>query len=439
MNRIASFFKKNYKTFVFCAIFLIICFLYNINNQELNNFLKRGIVLEYSISLNEKIEKTKIENKLANLNIKYSLIENIQNENSYYYDKDNNKVANALYISLPILAKNDKLEAINQISDYIFDNYKSSKLLNIKTLNDNYHKPFSTFMKFFTVFIISLFIWLMGFHMFSEDKMFLKNMVENIKNFFTNKKNDFIEFIKKTKQNGIGYFLKTIFFDEAKEDENGNKKEVDMTKEIIGTIIFVLASVILIRYFIGELRWIPSGSMRPTILERDRVFVEKLDFPKKEIKRGDILVFYPPETQLKNDLVSIFSRLSGIFCKDIAYIKRAIGMPNDKLEIKYDNLKGQYRVYINDVALNEPYIISKSEWTPCNDKMHCGPFVIPQGHYFMMGDNRGNSQDSRFWGTLPEERVIGRANFMFWPISRINVLNDKYINLYSKKQNGKFI
>ena len=128
MNRIASFFKKNYKTFVFCAIFLIICFLYNINNQELNNFLKRGIVLEYSISLNEKIEKTKIENKLANLNIKYALIENIQNENSYYYDKDNNKVANALYISLPILAKNDKLEAINQISDYIFDNYKSSKL-----------------------------------------------------------------------------------------------------------------------------------------------------------------------------------------------------------------------------------------------------------------------------------------------------------------------
>lgn len=438
MNRIKSFFEKNFKAIVFCIIFIIICFLYNINNQELNYFLKRGIVLEYSISLNEKIDKVKIENKLADLNIKYAYIQDIQNEDSHYFDKDNNRVQNALYISLPILAKNNKKDLINQISDYIFDNYKSSKLLNVKTMSDNYHKPFNAFMKFFVVFIISLFAWVMGFHLFSSDKMFLKNLIENIKSFLANKKNDFLEFIKKTKEKGVGYFFKTLLFDEAK-DENGNEKEVDMTKEIVGTIVFVLISVILIRYFLGELRWIPSGSMRPTILEKDRVFVEKLDFPKKEIKRGDILVFYPPEVVLKNDIISVFSRLSGIFCKDIAYIKRAIGMPNDKFEIKYDEIKNQYRVYINDVALNEPYVISKSEWTPCNEKMHCGPFIIPQGHYFMMGDNRGNSQDSRFWGFLDEKRIIGRANFMFWPISRINILNDKYIELHSKKEGKKYI
>jgi len=438
LNRIANFFNKNYKTLVFCAIFLIVCFLYNINNQELNNFLKRGIVLEYSIPLNQKIDKEKIEKKLADLDIKYALVNNIQNEKSYYYDKDNNKVVNALYILLPYLADNSKKELFNQISDYVFDNYKSSKLLNVKTLNDNYHKPFGAFIKFLSVLIVSFFVWIMFFYLLCREKDIFKNIIKNIKIFIVAKKDAFVEFIKKTKEKGVGYFFKVILFDETK-DENGNEKEVDMTKEIVGTIVFVLVSVILIRYFLGELRWIPSGSMRPTILEKDRVFVEKLDFPKKEIKRGDILVFYPPEVVLKNDVISVFSRLSGIFCKDIAYIKRAIGMPNDKFEIKYDEIKNQYRVFINDVALNEPYVISKSEWSPCNEKMYCGPFIIPNGHYFMMGDNRGNSQDSRFWGFLDEKRIIGRANFMFWPISRINILNDKYIELHSKKEDEKYI
>ena len=126
-------------------------------------------------------------------------------------------------------------------------------------------------------------------------------------------------------------------------------------------------------------------------------------------------------------------------CKDIAFIKRAVGMPNDKFEVKYNQKTDEFQVYINDEPLSEPYIISKDGWTPCSENMFCGPFVIPEGHYFMMGDNRGNSQDSRFWGTLPKERIIGRANFMFWPIPRINILTDKYIELYSKKENGKFI
>jgi signal peptidase I len=181
--------------------------------------------------------------------------------------------------------------------------------------------------------------------------------------------------------------------------------------------------------------------MRPTILERDRVFVEKLNYPtKKEIKRGDIIVFYPPEARLLNTPWSIFTRLSGIMCKDIAFIKRVIGMPNDKFEIKYNNISDEYRVYINDKPLNEPYVQSKSDWTPCNEFMFCGPFVIPEGKYFMMGDNRGNSKDSRFWGFLDEERIIGRANFMFWPVSRINKLNDKYVILKkNKKQSEKYI
>jgi signal peptidase I len=68
--------------------------------------------------------------------------------------------------------------------------------------------------------------------------------------------------------------------------------------------------------------------------------------------------------------------------------------------------------------------------------MYCGPFIVPQGHYFMMGDNKGNSQDSRFWGFLDENRIIGRANFMFYPLSRINFLKDKYLEL-NKNKNEK--
>ena len=70
--------------------------------------------------------------------------------------------------------------------------------------------------------------------------------------------------------------------------------------------------------------------------------------------------------------------------------------------------------------------------------MHCGPFVIPEDNYFMMGDNRDNSQDSRFWGFLDSNRIIGRANFMFYPIKRINVLKDKYINLHKEKMFSKY-
>ena len=202
------------------------------------------------------------------------------------------------------------------------------------------------------------------------------------------------------------------------------------TLETIDTIVFVVVAVILIRFFIAELRWIPSGSMNPTLVVNDRIVVEKISklptlfndhkFENKP-NRGDVMIFYPPFVQLKTDPVSVFKRLTGFFCKDIAYIKRVIGLPGEKIEIKEIG-GGAYRVFINDVPLEEEYILSEYDYHKCNQNMFCGPFVIPEGNYFMMGDNRGNSQDSRFWGTLPEERFIGRAVFVFWPLNHINVI-----------------
>ncbi|MBR5303773.1 MAG: signal peptidase I [Candidatus Gastranaerophilales bacterium] len=419
MEKIKIIFAKKIKLIIFLIVFVLICIIYNQNNQTLNYFLKRGVILEYSVK-NVNVEK--LENKIADLGVKYS---SCKQEDDIFY------------LALPVKIDNQK-ELINNISSYIFEIYPNSKLNDIKTLNNNYHKPYNSFLKFLGVFSVSLFVWIILLYLILDDKNFVKKAKEALVFWFENKKEEFFEFIKKTKERGFVYFLKKILFDEVK-DENGNEKEIDFTREIISTILFVIVCVIVIRFFIGELRWIPSGSMRYTILEKDRVFVEKLDFPKKEIKRGDILVFYPPEVQLRNDIFSIFSRLSGIMCKDMAFIKRVVGMPNDKFEVKYNGKLDEYKVYINDEPLEEPYIASKTDWTPCQDNMFCGPFIIPEGHYFMMGDNRGNSQDSRFWGTLPKERIIGRANFMFWPISRINVMTDKYIELYSKKQNGEFI
>ena len=208
-----------------------------------------------------------------------------------------------------------------------------------------------------------------------------------------------------------------------KKEEIIEKSTKSALREIFETVVFVLVAVILIRFFVGELRWIPSSSMYPTLIEGDRIFVEKVTKPFRAPKRGDVIVFYPPDETLKTDFLSVMARLTGILCKDVAYIKRIVGLPNDKLEIKKEN--DNFYVYINDKKEIEPYVLSETDWIDCRDDMYCGPFQIPDGQYFMMGDNRGNSQDSRFWGFLPEKNIIGRAVFKFWPIPRMGLIKYK--------------
>ena len=140
----------------------------------------------------------------------------------------------------------------------------------------------------------------------------------------------------------------------AKIKEQYNKIN-PMVRETIETVVFVIVMLIIIRFFIGEIRWIPSGSMRPTLIEGDRIVVERYSRFFTTPKRGDIMVFYPPFETLKNTPLKLFSRLTGFFCKDIAYIKRVVGMPGDTVEIKPE-LSGKYTVYINDKPFDEPYI-----------------------------------------------------------------------------------
>ena len=194
-------------------------------------------------------------------------------------------------------------------------------------------------------------------------------------------------------------------------------------KESVETIVFVVVMVIIIRFFIAEIRWIPSASMHPTLIEGDRVVVERMTRFFTSPNRGDIMVFYPPGEQLKTNPLAIFARLTGFFCKDIAYIKRVVGIPGDTYEIK-KGFNGEYHVFINGEPLNEPYVLNNKDYIPCIDNMYCGPAEIPEGQYLMLGDNRGNSQDSRFWGLLPKERFIGRAKILFFPFNRIKYFNN---------------
>ncbi|MBR1942527.1 signal peptidase I [bacterium] len=193
-------------------------------------------------------------------------------------------------------------------------------------------------------------------------------------------------------------------------------------KETVETAVFVVVMVIIIKFFFGEIRWIPSGSMHPTLVEQDRIIVERVSRFYREPQRGDILVFYPPMVKLEATPLKVFERLTGFFCSDIAFIKRVVGLPGDKVEIKKSKEDGAFTVFINDKPLDEPYIKSKYDYNDCTQAMHCGPMIVPEGEYFMMGDNRGNSQDSRYWGFLPKERIIGRAITLIWPLTRIKNL-----------------
>lgn len=260
-----------------------------------------------------------------------------------------------------------------------------------------------------------------GFVQFGKDIRYLFS-VEILKDI----KKDLIEFAHFLKDIVTLKFLKD-FFNRKKEPltkerfiKEGKKFKAGLI-DIVETVVFVIVAVTIIRFFVGEIRWIPSGSMKPTLLEGDRIVVERFSRFHSTPQRGDIMVFYPPFEELKNTPGKLFARLTGFFCKDIAYIKRVVGMPGDKYEIKADEY-GKYTVYINDEPLDEPYIKSPYDYTSCTEAMFCGPAVIPEKQYLMLGDNRGNSQDGRYWGLLPEDRFIGKAVYLFWPFSRIKSL-----------------
>ncbi|SFK74742.1 signal peptidase I Serine peptidase. MEROPS family S26A [Lachnospiraceae bacterium KH1T2] len=150
-------------------------------------------------------------------------------------------------------------------------------------------------------------------------------------------------------------------------------------------VIAVIAALIIDNFIIVNAK-IPSASMEQTIMTGDRVIGFRGAYLFSDPQRGDIVIFKYPDDE------------------SILYIKRIIGMPGDEVEIK-DNV-----VYINGERYNEDYISGGTSGD-------FGPYKVPEGHYFMLGDNRNNSADSRYWNNtyLAKEKIVGKAVFRYWP------------------------
>lgn len=163
--------------------------------------------------------------------------------------------------------------------------------------------------------------------------------------------------------------------------------------DIIQSFVISLVAYILIFHFVAQPQRVVSVSMLPTFVEGDRLIVEKVSYRFGDPARGHVVVFRYPENE------------------DIILIKRIIGLPGETITIR------EGAVYINETRIEEAYtkdqIATNAGSTIEEDK----PFVIPANEYVVMGDNRTQSGDSRIWGTVSIQNIIGKAFFRFWPIN----------------------
>ena len=182
-------------------------------------------------------------------------------------------------------------------------------------------------------------------------------------------------------------------------------------KELPVLILVSIVVAIVIKTFFFQAFYIPSASMVPTLEVNDRVLVNKLSYQFGAIERGDILVFDSPEAvdverSLAQRVVRRVGEATGLVSPDTVLIKRVIGLPGEVVEVR-DN-----QVYVNDSPIAEPYL---AEGVTTRDM---DPVIVPADHVFMMGDNRNQSRDSRVFGPINRDDVVGRAFVRVWPVSR---------------------
>ena len=189
------------------------------------------------------------------------------------------------------------------------------------------------------------------------------------------------------------------------------------TKPIIETgllIVFAVVIAIVVRMFLLQLFYIPSSSMEPYLQIDDNIFVNKMAYDFHDVERGDVVVLKAPESITQNDPE----------IKDL--VKRVIGLPGEVVEGRCENEAESciVKVYVTKPGskpklLNEPYLsidLKYSVYKPFE------PISVPSNSVLLLGDNRGNSQDGRFFGPVNTNDIIGRAFLRIWPLGRAGLL-----------------
>lgn len=182
------------------------------------------------------------------------------------------------------------------------------------------------------------------------------------------------------------------FEQEIREVKETKSSKKSFLRETVESILIAAILAVIIRFFIIEPFYIPSGSMEPTLQVNDRIVVSKVSYYFEDPERGDVVVFKYPKDTSRN------------------FVKRLIGKPGETIELKGGNL------YINGEFVPEGYLPVDLVYSDY------GPVVVPPDNYFMLGDNRNNSEDSRFWGFMNKDLIIGKAIIIYWPIDRIGLI-----------------
>ncbi|HSZ15065.1 MAG TPA: signal peptidase I [Solirubrobacteraceae bacterium] len=207
-----------------------------------------------------------------------------------------------------------------------------------------------------------------------------------------------------------------------------------MRRHALGSIvelIFVLAVAVGIAFgiqaFIVKPYRIPSGSMEPTLEIGQRVLVNRIGMHFGGPHVGEIAVFHPPATAEQQECGPVAHSVTpgGAACAQpvpnegsVTYVKRIVAGPGDEIYVREGHVYRQAAGRKGFVRERDPYI------DPCGSSDECDfttPITIPAGHWFMMGDNRGDSDDSRYWGPVPTGWIIGQAFATYWPPDRIGI------------------
>ncbi len=175
------------------------------------------------------------------------------------------------------------------------------------------------------------------------------------------------------------------------EEPRTGKQARQFFLDVFETVIISLLLFVAINAISARIR-VDGHSMVPTFLDGEFVIVDKISYNFKDPARGDIVVFhYPIDPEQE-------------------YIKRVIGLPGDHLTVRGGE------VYVNGEVLAEPYIAAAPNYE--------FDAVVPEGEYFVLGDNRNNSSDSHNWGAVPENYLVGKAIFVYWPLNELGVIKN---------------